>query len=141
MNLRCLNVDGSIHPVNDAGLHVSAPTCQGKVLSRLPWRRNQAELLQEAQSIPLLPVFKELPSSQAGDGDARLHSPDSRPPQWHDERVPCCLQWTCDGLLSLDVHTGEAWLRWATGLVDAAPIPASTMICWTFSGEKNSKID
>src|SRR5215471_21719275 len=61
----------SNHSENSTRLHVSAPTCQGKVLSRLPWRRNQAELLQEAQGIPLLPVFKELPSRRVGDGDAR----------------------------------------------------------------------
>ncbi|SRR6266487_2547187 len=70
MNLRLLKVDGTIHSENDAGLPFSATTCQGKVLPGLPRRRDQAELLEQAEPIHLVPDFHELAVGYAGDGDS-----------------------------------------------------------------------
>ena len=61
----------SSHAENDARFHFSVTTCPGNVLAGLSWCRNQAELVQEAHDIRLVPVFKELPSRRVGDGDAR----------------------------------------------------------------------
>ncbi len=67
------------HAENEARFHFSVTTCPGNVLAGLSWCRDQAELVQEAHDIPLVPVFKELPSRRVGDGDARhRHLPASR---------------------------------------------------------------
>ena len=41
----------SIHCGDGMGLHFLATNCQSKILSRLPWHRDQAELFQHAQAI------------------------------------------------------------------------------------------
>jgi len=50
----------SIHCGDDVGLHFLATNCQGKVLSNLSWRRNNAELLQHAQGVKIEPGFNRL---------------------------------------------------------------------------------
>src|SRR2546421_12411905 len=42
-----------------------------KVLTSLPWHRDQAELLEYAESIGLIPDFDSLPSSKANNGHSR----------------------------------------------------------------------
>src|SRR2546421_2164220 len=42
-----------------------------KVLTSLPWHRDQAELLEYAESIGLIPDFNSLPSSKADNGHSR----------------------------------------------------------------------
>src|SRR5258708_15111340 len=59
------------HAENEARFHFSVTNCPGTVLAGLSWRRDPAELVQEAHDIPLVPVFKELPSRRVGPGDAR----------------------------------------------------------------------
>src|SRR5215469_7027993 len=70
MNLRRSNVDGTIHSENDVGLHVSATHCRGKILAGLPWHRDQAKLLEQAEPIHLVPDFHELAFGYTGDGDS-----------------------------------------------------------------------
>src|SRR5260370_33567054 len=63
-------ISHSIIDENDMGLHFSATTCQGKVLPGLPRRRDQAELLEHAEPVYLVPDFHELVVGYAGDGDS-----------------------------------------------------------------------
>src|SRR5258707_9232411 len=39
------------------------------MVTGLPWHRNQVELLEQAETIRLVPDFDSLPSSKADDGD------------------------------------------------------------------------
>src|SRR2546430_8504386 len=50
----------SIHSENDARLHFFATHCQGQVLAGLPWRRDHTELLQQAKSVTIDPLFDGL---------------------------------------------------------------------------------
>ncbi len=50
----------SRHSANDVGLHFSVTNCQGKVLSRLSWRRDNAKLVQQIQVVTIEPWFDSL---------------------------------------------------------------------------------
>jgi hypothetical protein len=57
-----------LHPLcKRCGLHFSATTCQGKILPSLLRRRDQAELLENAEAIRLVPDFDSFPSRKTAD--------------------------------------------------------------------------